>query len=213
MKLVRVMVCLTVLSGAAYGQTRIGTVNLQKVFDKYWKTEQASATLKDRAADLEKNHREMVDAWKKSKEEYQRLVEEASNQAISAEQRDKRKKVAEDKLRELKSGEEGIAQFERQAATSLGEQKGRLRSKILEEIRQAINSKAKAAGYTMVIDAAAQTYSPDPSGAFFTPTVLYLNDENDLTEAVLSQLNATAPVPESPKPEEKSAAPTKAGSN
>ena len=100
-KLVPGVLLLSLLGGSAFAQTRVATVNLQKVFDKYWKTEQAVAALKDRVAEMEKSHKEMLDEWKKAKEDYQKLLEDANNQAVSAEQRDKRKKAAEDKIKEL----------------------------------------------------------------------------------------------------------------
>ena len=102
----------------------------------------------------------MVDGWKKAKEEYQKLLEDANNQAVSAEERDRRKQAAEDKLKELKSTEDSITQFDRQGGVSLNEKKTRMRKNLLEEIKQAIISKAKAGGYTLVIDSSAQTYGP-----------------------------------------------------
>jgi outer membrane protein len=184
----------SVLCGSAAAQSRIATVNLQKVFDKYWKTEQAVAALKDSVTEMEKSHKEMVDDWKKMKDAYQKLVEDANNQAISTEQRDKYKKDAEDKLGEIKRTEDGIAQFERQAGATIGEKKARMRKNLLEEIKLAISSKAKSGNYTIVMDSGAQTYAADPAGPYYTPTLLYWSDENDLTEAVIAQINAGAPV-------------------
>ena len=201
-KLVPAALLFAMLGGTAFAQTRIATVHLPKVFEKYWKTDQATAALKDRAVEMEKSRNEMIDGWKKSKDEYQKLLEDANNQAVSAEERDRRKQAAEDKLKEMKSTEDSIAQFDRQSNVSLNEQKARMRKNILEEIKQAIISKAKSGGYSLVIDSAAQTYAPDPSGPYYTPGVLYSDDKNDLTDAVISQLNTGAPI-DTPKTDEK----------
>ena len=91
-KLVPGLLLVSLLSGSALAQGRIATVDLRKVFDGYWKTKQADAALKDRAADIEKDHKTMLDDWKKTKEEYQTLLSEANNQTLSLEERDKRKK-------------------------------------------------------------------------------------------------------------------------
>jgi Skp family chaperone for outer membrane proteins len=201
-KLVPAVLLLSLLGGSAFAQTRIATVNLTKVFDKYWKTEQATAALRDRANEMDKSHTELVDDWKKSKEEYQKLLEDANDQAVSAELRDKRKKAAEDKLKDLRAGEDNITQFERQMNVRLGEEKARMRKNILEEIKLAISSKAKTGNYSIVIDSGAQTYVPDPSGPYYFPAVLFSDDQSDLTDAVLAQLNAGAPV-DTAKPEGK----------
>jgi outer membrane protein len=189
------LLLISLLGGTAWGQGRIGTVDLRKVFDGYWKTKQADAALKDRAADIEKEHKTMLDEWKKSKDEYQGLLVEANNQTLSIEERDKRKKSAEDKFKQIKDSEDAITQYERQARTTLDEQKKRMRDSIVEEIRTTVNGKAKSAGYGLVIDTASESASN-------TPIVLYANNENDMTEAILSQLNAGAPA-EAAKPQDK----------
>lgn len=194
-KIVPGLLLIAVLAGSAQAQGRIATVDLRKIFDGYWKTKTADAQLKERGADMEKEHQTMLDDWKKAKEEYQTLLGDANNQVLSAEERDKRKKSAEDKLKQLKEAEDTIQQYERQARTTLDEQRKRMRDSIVEEIRTALSTKAKSVGYTLVVDTAAESINN-------TPMVLYSNKENDLTEAVLLQLNANAPV-ELPKADEK----------
>ncbi len=185
-KIAPALLLVSLLSAPAWGQGRIATVDLRKVFDNYWKTKQADVALKDRAADIDKEHKSMLDDWKKAKDDYQTLLTEANNQTLSLEERDKRKKSAEDKFKQIKDSEDAITQYERQARTTLDEQKKRMRDSILEEIRTTVNGKAKAAGYALVFDTVAES-------ANNTPVVLYSNNENDITEAVLSQLNAGAP--------------------
>jgi outer membrane protein len=180
------LLLLSMLSGNALAQNRIATIDLRKVFDGYWKKKQAEAALKERQTDMEKEDRNMVDDYKKAKDDYQTLLTSANDQAVSTEERDKRKNAAEDKLRRIKEMEDTIAQYERQARTTIGEQSQRMRSNILTEIRNVVNSKAKAAGYFLVIDTAAESINT-------TPVFLYANNETDITDAVLQQLNATAP--------------------
>jgi outer membrane protein len=186
---------LLLLTSDAWAQGRIATVDLRKVFDTYWKTKQASATLKSKAADMEKEHKNMLDDWKKAKEEYQTLLTGANDQAVSSDERAKRKKSAEDKLRDIKDTEDKILAYEKGARVTLGDQERRTRENIITEIRTVLNSKAKAAGFTLVIDTAAESVQN-------TPIVLFNTNDNDLTDAVLTQLNATSPAEPAP-PEEK----------
>jgi Skp family chaperone for outer membrane proteins len=192
-RVVSAVCLLAVAVGVASAQSKTATVDLSKVFDKYWKTEQATAALKDRAQEIDKSDREMKATWQKSKEDYQKQLAAANDQAVSPEERENRKKAAETKLKDIKDSEENIVQFERQANANIAAQKERMRKNILEEIKLAINSKAKSTGYALVIDLGAQTYVADPSGPYYTPTVVYSSGENDITEAVLTQLNSTAP--------------------
>src|SRR5664279_6472647 len=197
-KLVAGCLLASLLSSSACAQTRLATVDLRKIFDGYWKTKQADAALKDRAADIEKDHKTMLDDWKKAKDDDQTLLTDANNQTLSLEERDKRKKSAEDKFKQIKDSEDAIGQYERQARTTLDEQRKRMRDTIVEEIRTAVNGKAKTAGYALVLDTAAES-------AQNTPIVLFSNNENDMTDGVLAQLNAGAPADLS-KPEDKGAA-------
>ena len=204
-KLVADFLLACLLSTTAWAQGRIATVDLRKIFDNYWKTKQADAALKDRGADIEKDHKTMLEDWKKAKDEYQTLLTDANNQTLSLEERDKRKKSAEDKFKQIKESEDAIGQYERQARTTLDEQRKRMRDGIVEEIRTAVNSKAKAGGYAMVVDSSAESGNGNAAaGTPGTPVFLYVNKENDITDAVLAQLNAGAPA-ETPKTEEKPA--------
>lgn len=174
------------LTSSASAQGRIATVDLSKLFDGYWKTKQAEAALKDRVAELEKEAKGMGEDLKKGNEEYQKLLMSANDQAVSSDEREKRKKSAETKLKELKELQEALGQFERQARTTLDEQRLRLRNNLLGDIKLALNSKAKSAGYALVLDTSAESVKN-------TPVVLYSSGDNDLTDAVLQQINATAP--------------------
>ena len=188
-----VLILIFALSGGAFAQSsnRVGIINLKKVFDNYWKTKRSKAVIEQQQTDAAKQKKVLVDSWKKSREDYQKLLESANDQTVSTDERDKRKKSAEDKLRELKATDQDIELFDRQTNSKLDDLMRNTIDNLFEEIRGAVNAKAKAAGYSMVLDTSAES-------ARGTPVVVYNNGENDLTETILSQLNAGAPV-ESPK--------------
>jgi outer membrane protein len=178
----------SMISGPIMAQERLATVDLRKVFENYWKRKEGDAAIKERVAAMEKENAEMLDNYKKAKEEYNTLLTSANDQAVSSEERDKRKKGAEDKLKQLKTNEDSIVQYQKQAKETVEQQMRRMRENILSEIRTAVNAKAQAAGYSVVIDTAAETVNG-------TPVVLYSSGkDNDLTETVLAQLNAAAPI-------------------
>jgi outer membrane protein len=178
---------MTVLSGSALAQTKIATVDLKKLFDNYYKTKLAQAAIQERAAQLDQDEKSMKDDLKKNSDGYQQLLEQANDQALSADERDRRKQSAADKLKELQASKAAIDQFDRQAQITMGDQRQRMRGNILTEIKAAVTTKAKAGGYTLVFDTAAETVNG-------TMAIIYTNGDNDLTDAVLSQLNAGAPI-------------------
>jgi len=181
------LLLLTFLSSSALADTKIGTVDLRKLFDNYWKTKTAQAAIQERAAQLDKDDKSMKEDLKKGSDEYQKLLLQVNDQGISTEERDRRKQAADEKMKQLQGSKTAIEQFERQAQTTLSEQRQRMRENILGEIKVAVNAKAKLEKYTLVLDSAAETING-------TLTVVYTNGENDLTAAILSQLNAGAPI-------------------
>jgi outer membrane protein len=174
------------LQPAAAQTPKLGTIDLRKVFDTYWKTKQADANLKDEAAGLDKERKSMVDQFQKGQENYKKTLDSASDNAVSTEEREKRKKAAEEELVKLKDLENNIQQFDRQARTTLGEKQRRMRDNLLGEIKEVIKARAKAGNYSFILDIASESVNN-------TPVVLYTNGDNDITDDVLTQLNATAP--------------------
>jgi len=183
-----VLVATSVLTTAAPADTRVAIIDLKRVFEKYWKTKQANADLDEQKADITKKKKGMLDDYQKANDDYKKLFESANDQAVSTDERERRKSAAEKKLVEIKEIEQTATLFQRNAEENLSLQVRRRTENILRDIRDLVDAKAKAGGYSLVIDTSAQSPSPVP-----TPVVLYTNGENDLTEEILSQLNAAAP--------------------
>lgn len=165
---------------------KVGVIDLKKVFDNYWKTKQADANLKSQAGELDKKRKQMMDDYDKSKEEYNKLLESTKDQAVSESEREKRKKDAEAKLMVIREIETSMQQFDRTARTTLGEKQRQMRENILREIKEAISAKAKSGGYDMIMDVAAESVN----GTLVIP---YWNGQGDISDDVLSHINANAP--------------------
>lgn len=173
----------------AQAQTKIAVVDLKKVFDGYWRTKQADAQLKERAADFEKARNGLIEDYKKSNDEFRKANESINDPAVSQEERDRRKKDVEKRLQDVREQENSIRTFDQNTRQALGEQQARMRESVLKDIRGVLDEKSKAAGYNLVFDLAATTINQ-------TTVIMYNNlagSESDLTEAVLKQLNANAP--------------------
>lgn len=174
------------LTASVQAQPKIAVVDMKKAFDSYYKTKQAEAQIKERATDSDKVYKGMIEDYKKANDDYRKLIDSSNDQAVSADERDRRKKSAESKLMELQEIEKSVKQFEQQARTSIGEMEKRMRDKIVGEIREVVTARAKAGAYTLVMDLAAVT-------PYQTPIILYTSGDNDLTDAVIKEINASAP--------------------
>jgi len=194
-KFLAALFILLVTNASALAEGTVTTVDLRKVFENYWKTKQGNTALSNRVAELEKEHSKLVSDWKKGREDYQSLINNANDQSLSIAEREKRKQSAEDKLKEIKATEETISQYERQARTTIEDEKKRMRDSIVSEIRNVLNARARSAGYNLVVDSSAESVNG-------TPIVLFGTNQNDITDDLLKALNAGAPA-DLPKVEDK----------
>jgi outer membrane protein len=190
-RFVRSLLCLVpvlvMTSAAEAQQPRIAIIDLQKVFDGYWMTQQADAELKESEAEYLKSRRRLLTDYQTASDDYKRLVDSANDQALAAEERSRRRSEAERKVLEMREIEQSINQFDRTTRQNLEDQSMRMRSRILTRIREVIDVHARNGNYNFVLDIAAQTVNR-------TPFVLYTTGENDLSVAVLAELNAAAPI-------------------
>jgi Skp family chaperone for outer membrane proteins len=173
-------------TASAQGQMKVGTANLRKIFEGYWKTKQADQMLKERGADADKQLKSMLDDYQKASEDYKTFSAGAADQAVSSDERDKRKKSAEQKLLELQEIERQVKQYRENNIRALEDQKKRMREDVLRNIRERVTTKAKAGGYNLVLDISAESINQ-------TDVILFSSGLTDLTDEVLSDLNANAP--------------------
>jgi Skp family chaperone for outer membrane proteins len=181
------LIALLVMTSGALAQPKIGLIDLKKVFDGYWMTRQQNAELKETEAEYEKSRRRLLDDYQRAGEEYKKLLEGANDQALSSDERAKRKTEGERKVLEIREIEQSITQFDRTMRQTLTDQTKRMRDRILVKIREVIDTQARSGGFTMVLDTVAETINQ-------TPMILYHNGQNDITDSVLAELNATAPI-------------------
>jgi outer membrane protein len=174
---------LTALFGiTAPAQVRIATVDLNKAFNSYWKKKEAESVLKDEQSKMEKELKSLQDDYKGINESYQKLLDSASDQAISSEERDKRKGQADDKLKQLKQKQDEFMSRKSSDEVSIAERRKSTITRILAEIRSVVAARAKSSNYTLVLDAGNE--------ASF---VIYASTDTDITPEVIKDLNANAP--------------------
>jgi outer membrane protein len=186
MKLTRITILaatfFALMSAPAFAQTKIATVDMKKVFNGYWKKKEAENLLDKSKVDRRKDLKDMSDNLDKTQADYKQLLDQANDPAISAEERDKRKTAATAKAKEFNSQKVEFEQYQRSAESSLQDKSQRMSANLLAEIQKAVGDQAKVGGYALVLNSAA------------IETVVYTDSSTDITDTVLKQLNAGAPI-------------------
>ena len=196
--MVPAVLLLTFLSGSALAQTKVATVDLQKLFDNYWKTRQANAAIQDQLAQQAKDEAGWKDDLKKATDKYQQDLAQANDPAISADERDRRKQAAAEELKQLQQRQSAIDLTARTAQARMADQSQHMSEKIRADIMADIAAAAKAGSYTIVLNIAAEGINIGAGRITVPSAVVYNVSEIDLTDKVLKQLNAGAPIDMAP---------------
>ena len=173
-------------AGSARAQASSGPsvvyVDLDKVFEEFYKTKLADGQLKEQADQYREERTKMVDDFKQLQDDFKAARDEAQDTALSEEARNARRSAAEEKLVELRETENKIRRFEESRRRQLDEQTRRVRSKLVDEIKETVTKLARERGYTSVMDASGENLNG-------VPTVLYYEPKADITVELITLLN------------------------
>lgn len=172
-------------SATAQTTTRLAVVNMKTVFDGYWKTKQSDATVKEREAEFKVERQKMEKDYERLNSEFRELDNGSRDPAISADEQKRRKDLASSKLLEIREIEQSVQNFDRNFRQQIADQITRMRENIFRDIREVVDARAKAASYGLVLNTAAEITQ--------IPVFLYVSGIPDLTQDVLTELNAKAP--------------------
>jgi Skp family chaperone for outer membrane proteins len=200
-KLLPVFALAFLMALPALAQNKIATINLQKTFDRYYKTEQAKLVMAKQKEDMDKDLQALLNEAKSKSDELAALQKDIDDPVITSEERSKRREKAQKKFEEKTYAENMFVSARDQGFAKLDNDRKRLLEVILKEIRTAVNAEARKSNYAKVLDVSEDGWGGLP------PAVLYTNGDDDITETIIKQINAGAPISVTPaatnKPTEK----------
>jgi outer membrane protein len=177
------LAALTFGAASASAQSlKVGTVDMKKVFESYYKTKDAEARINEARNAAKKELDDRMDVYNKGVAEVQKLNQEIEKPELSKDAKEQRSKGRDEKIGELKNMEKEINEFRVTREKQLQEQSVRMRGGIVDEITKVINDRVKAEGYQVVFDKS----GPSLNGV---PIVLYARDEYEFTNEVVTTLN------------------------
>ena len=182
------------IAGFAQGTLRIGTVDMQRAFKEYKKTQDAEAKINDAKNSAKKEYDDRAEAYKKALDEINNLNKQLDAPALSAEAKSQKAKERDDKIANIKNMEREINDFRQTRERQLQEQAMRMREGIVKEITDVVMDKVKANNLDLVFDKSGMSLNG-------VPVVMYSHDNVDFTTDILAVLNkpgrigANAPSP------------------
>ncbi len=174
------------MGSLAQADTKIGLVDMNKIFSSYYKTEQAKKRIDEAQSVAQKELQDLVDVFNKNLDAIRKLNEELNKPELSKEAKEKKAKERDEKAEESKRQEKEIVELRQRRLKDLQDQAGRMRAGIVEEIRKLVNEKVKSDQYDLVLDKSGMS-------ANGVEIVLYSKDSADFSDDIIKTLNASKP--------------------
>lgn len=164
---------------------KVGTVDMEKIFNEYHKTKKARARLKEVEDQAKAELEERMEAYKTLLEELKKMEQEATNEALSEDVKKEKIKKYQEKAVEAKGLEREISEFRQTRQRQIQEQILRMRRGLIKEIIEKITEKVKVDKYDLVFD------RTGPSNAGY-PLVVYSREGLDFTADIVQLVNQDA---------------------
>ena len=179
----------TALATPAKAELKIGTVDVQKVFNAYYKTKDANAKFQEATKAYKDELDARMDTYKKAFETINKLNDEINKADLSGAAKEQKTQERDSKINEAKGLEKEIGEFRQTREKQIQDQFRRVRDGIVEEIMRVVNDQVKAQNYDLVLDKSGASANNG------TGVVLYSRDSYDFSDPVISKLNANQPPP------------------
>ena len=128
---------------SASAQTvKIGTVDMKKVFENYYKTKDAEARINEARNTAKKEMDDRMDVYNKGVNEVKKMNEEIESPALGKEAKETKTKVRDEKVGELNTMQREINEFRQTREKQLQEQSVRMRGGIVDAKYLVISGKS-----------------------------------------------------------------------
>ena len=161
---------------------KIGTVDMKRVFENYYKTKDAEQRINEARNQAKKELDEKMEGYKKATDDVHKLDEDLNRPELSKQTKDERSKTRDEKIGDLRNQEREIREFQTNREKQLQEQTMRMRAGIVDEINTVVTARVKSDQFDLVLDRSGQSLNA-------VPIVLYARDSYDFTTDVITALN------------------------
>ena len=183
MKKILLLAIAAILSSAfAASAVNPAYVDMEKVFQEYYKTARADKYLREQTDTYREYAKTLASQIDGLKDLFEDLLEASQNIVLAEEVREGKRQEAQLTLRDYENKKRQLQDYERHRKEELSKQYEKRRNTIIEEIALLVKNIAKTESYDVVFDISGKTLNGIP------PFVYY--DENKLiTETLITELN------------------------
>jgi outer membrane protein len=186
------LVCLLVFApvSLASADLKVAVIDLGKAFDAFYKTKDAQAKLKEKQDTYQKEIQDLITEYQHMGEEAQQLQQASTDPTLSQAARDEKAKALDAKKQDLVAMGNKIQEMKVERGRELQDETFRRHKEIVDEISKVITDYSGPQGFDLVLDKSPASASTGVGIVLYNSTKLV-----DITTAIITQLNATAPPP------------------
>jgi outer membrane protein len=184
------LVCLLALApfSLATADYKIAVIDLSKAFDEYYKTKDAQARIKEKQDMFQKEYQDLVTDYQNMGNDAQGLQKAANDPTLSADARADKSKALDAKKQDLMNLQRKIEEMRVERGREIQDELVRRHKEIVDEITKLVTEYSGPQGFDIVID------KSSASAASGVPIILYSSNKLiDITQDIITKLNATAP--------------------
>jgi outer membrane protein len=173
-------------AGTASAELKIGSVDMKKIFESYWRTKEAETKMSETRAVLKRDLDERMEKRKELQDQIEKLNDDIKKPELSKEKAQTKMKERDDKIGEWQTMMRELQQYQGEKEKQLADQTLRIRNGIVDEIRKVVDDEVKSVGYDLVFDISGNSINN-------VPVILYAKESYDFTKTIIEKLNATRP--------------------
>ena len=171
-------------------QNKVAVLDLNKVFNEYYKTKDVDADLKEQMNKFRKERDDQMTNYRALVDQIKALQAGVQDPASSDATKKEKQAKFEEKVKEAQVREKEMREYESQTGRLIQETSQRQRKRIVDEITVVVVATAKTGTYDLVLDKSGLTLNG-------TSAFLYVSDKlPDLSDQVIKALNATQGKPD-----------------
>jgi outer membrane protein len=168
--------------GAQAADFKMAIIDMEKVFQEYYKTKIGDANLKRQAEIFKDYSDKLADSLQKLQDEFKSLRDASQNIVLSDAERESRRLAAQDKYRQVTEKEAELRQYSRDKQRQLRDDFEKMRLEIIDEIKRVVKERCALDGSSLVLDKSGMTLNN-------IPAIIYFNPALDITDSVIKDLN------------------------
>jgi len=172
----------TLSAGVFAAEFKLAVIDLEEVFNNYYKTKLTAANLKKQAEMFKAYAKKLDESRQKLYDEFKQLRDESQNLALNKLEQENKRIQAQEKYRQLKAKEAELTQYNQSKFNQLRDERTKMRQDLIEEIKAEVAKRAALAGYTVVMDKSGSSLNNIPVIVYYAPSV-------DITQSILQELN------------------------